>query len=29
MTEPAANALVPGGSVTFSEWARRNMKPGD
>jgi uncharacterized protein YbjT (DUF2867 family) len=24
----AANALVPGGFVTFSEWARKNMKPG-
>jgi uncharacterized protein YbjT (DUF2867 family) len=24
----AANALVPGGFTTFSDWARKNMKPG-
>ena len=24
----AANALVPGGFTAFSEWARKNMKPG-
>jgi hypothetical protein len=24
----AANALVPSGSTAFSEWARKNMKPG-
>ncbi len=24
----AANALVPGGFTVFSEWARKNMKPG-
>jgi hypothetical protein len=24
----AANALVPGGFTAFSDWARKNMKPG-
>jgi len=24
----AANALVPSGFTAFSEWARKNMKPG-